>query len=92
MKRPSLLKMIERVEGHTAARMSRALREPKLVGAMMSFLELGMRGRQLAQGLGGRAAAFWGLPSAAQVRDNLELLARIEERLAELELRLEEER
>ncbi len=90
MKRPSFLKMIERVEEHTAAQMSRALQEPRFLGAAMSLVEAGMWARHLAQSLGGRAAAFWGLPSASQMQSNLEILTRIEERLAELEARQEE--
>ncbi|MBU0550145.1 hypothetical protein KKF91_19990 [Myxococcota bacterium] len=85
MNKPTLLKMIERVEAQTAAQMSRALRQPKLLSAAMTWMEVGMRGRTLARGVGERLAGFWGLPTAAQLRANMEILTRIEARLAELE-------
>lgn len=84
------MKTVETLENLWIGTLERAVRSPLLLRAHGGGLGLGLAARDLAEAWTQRVAAFWGLPTAAQMRETLTMLQQMDERLAEMETRLSE--
>ena len=84
-KQPMFFRSLETLEGLWISTLERAVANRRLLGAGMRWVDLGLTTRHYAASVTAKLAGFWGVPTAAQMRETLEMLQRIEDRLAELE-------
>ncbi|MBM4321480.1 MAG: hypothetical protein FJ125_16440 [Deltaproteobacteria bacterium] len=85
-----LLGTVKAVEELWVAVLQQAVASKGLLGLSGRWLSLGLKAKEASEAWAEQLLRHWGVPSAAQMREALGLLQRVEERLLRLEDRLEE--
>lgn len=88
--KPFATKYIESIENLWVGTLERAVSDKRLLGLPVRLMELNFAAQKQVERLGSKWLSLWGVPTAAQMRETLTMLQRVEEllqaqRAAELE-------
>lgn len=75
------LKYIESIENLWISTLERAVGDKRMLGLPMRLFEVNLAAHRQMERLGSKWLSLWGLPTAAQMRETLTMLQRVEELL-----------
>jgi hypothetical protein len=76
--KPFALKYVEVMENLWVSTLERAVGDKRLLGLPLRMLDLNMAAQRKLQSLGSRWLSLWGVPTADQMRETMEMLQRVE--------------
>jgi len=76
--KPFTLKYVEAMEDLWVRTLERAVSDERLLGLPLRLMEVQMAARRKVESLGSRWLSLWGVPTATQMRETMEMLQRVE--------------